>query len=291
MSEKSRDGLIGAIEITAKEKKNPAGNDYRYLSVQAVEKLAENFKLTSREIQIAALENQIIPDRYERSIGTVGIEGQIKLLNSTVGVIGAGGLGGFSLELLARMGVGRLVIVDGDTFSDSNLNRQMLATELDLGKPKVEAARERVGVVNSATEIIAHPCRGDATNLPEIFSECDLVIDCLDNLSSRYVLEDVCSKLNIIMIHGAIAGYLGQLAVIRPDKPLLAAIYGSKNVDREDKGVEIQLGNPAATPAMLASWQVSEAVKILAGLDGVMASGKMLIIDMQSGDSYMVEVG
>lgn len=277
--------LDAAVEGT-----DPAGDSYLYLTLQSTGLIASENNVSKRIVEIAALEADIIPDRYQRSIGTVGTEGQIKLLEAKVGVIGAGGLGGFVLELLSRMGVGRLVVVDGDSFTDSNLNRQLLGLETNLGKSKVRAAAERIIEVNSSVEVETHHCLGTSSNLPEIFKGCDLVLDCLDNLPSRFDLEKVCGELGITMIHGAIAGFLGQIAVIRPDQPLLSAIYGNIAESGAKRGVETQLGNPAATPAMLASWQVNEAVKYLAGLEGVLASDKLLIIDMQAGESYQVEV-
>jgi molybdopterin-synthase adenylyltransferase len=282
--------LTSSIKEVAVSGKDPAGNDYRYLTLSQTSQLAGEHYLTRREVELAALNQGIIPDRYQRSIGTLGVSGQAKLLESSVGVVGAGGLGGFVLELLARMGVGKLLVVDGDSFTDSNLNRQLFSSEEALGCSKVETAVKRIAIVNSATEVEAYHLVGDVDNLPALLEGCDLVIDCLDNLPSRFALEKVCSKLGIILIHGAIAGFLGQVAVIRPEKPLLEAIYGPVTESGITKGVEVQLGNPAATPAMLASWQASEAVKILAELEGVLAANKLLIIDMHSAESYQVEV-
>lgn len=282
--------VIKALRDKAVKRANPAGKDYFCLSVAAAGKLASELALSVRQIELIALENLIIPERYERSIGTVGVKGQIRLLESTAGVIGAGGLGGFVLELLARMGVGRLVVVDGDTFSDSNLNRQLLATEENLGIPKVEAAVTRIASVNAAVAVEAHQCRGDGGNLPTIFAGCDIVLDCLDNLSSRFALEKVCAGLNLIMVHGAIAGFLGQVAVIRPDRPLLKAIYGQAVEAGLDRGVETEVGNPSATPAMVAAWQAGEAVKALAGLEGVLPANRLLIIDMQRAEAHSVEL-
>jgi len=267
---------------------NPAGEKYSFLSLAATRKLARDYHIPGRLVELAALSREIIPERYQRNIGSIGLKGQIRLLQAKVGLVGAGGLGGFALELLARMGVGMLVVVDDDVFSDSNLNRQLLATENNMNIPKAETAAKRIEEINSSVEVQVFQCRSNSTNLPDILADCDLVLDCLDNLSSRFDLENVCQKMGIIMIHGAIAGFLGQLAVIRPNHPLLSSIYGSPGKDSADRGVEVQLGNPAATPAMLAAWQASEAVKILTGLNGVLAPDKMLIIDMQSGESYQV---
>lgn len=282
--------LTSVLEEAAASGKDPAGNNYRYLTLAQTSQLAGEHSLTSRDVELAALQQGIIPDRYQRNIGTLDHKGQAKLLESSVGVVGAGGLGGFVLELLTRMGIGKLVVIDGDSFTDSNLNRQLFSSEETLGYSKAETAAKRIAAVNSATEVEAHHLIGDVDNLPALLEGCDLVIDCLDNLPSRFALEKVCCQLGIILIHGAIAGFLGQVAVIRPETPLLEAIYGPVTESGITRGVEVQLGNPAATPAMLASWQASEAVKILAGLEGVLAANKLLIIDMQSAESYQVEV-
>lgn len=271
-------------------RKNPAGEQYSSLSLSTSKYLAKKHNIGRQLIEIAALENEVIPERYQRSIGTVGVSGQIRLLNSTVGIVGAGGLGGFAVELLARMGVGRMVIVDDDVFTESNLNRQLLGHEKNLEKPKADAAAKRVSEVNGAVSVKAFHRRGNESNLPDIFKDCDLVFDCLDNLSSRFALEKVCSQLGVIMIHGAIAGSLGQLAVVRPQSPAMELIYGSRQEGDSDRGAEVLVGNPATTPAMVAAWQVNEAVKVLAGLETVLPENTMLIIDMQSGESYRIAI-
>ncbi len=269
---------------------DPAGKEYRFLSLETTAELAVEFKITVSEIELAALQLDIIPERYQRNIGTIGATGQRKLLQSAVTVVGNGGLGGFVIEMLARMGVGRIIAIDGDCFADSNLNRQLLATEKNLGQSKAQAAAERVTLVNSSTIVDSYHLIGTEKNLPPLLKDCNLVIDCLDNLPSRFDLEKVCSRLNLVLVHGAIAGMLGQIAVIRPGKPLLESIYGSITESGMTRGVEVQLGNPATTPAMLAAWQVSEAVKYLVGLDGVLPENILLIIDMQTAEAYKIEV-
>lgn len=286
----SNDDIKSILQKACLVKTNPAGEEYTSLSLAASKELAKKNGLSRREVEIAALENGIVPERYQRSMGTVGIEGQIKLLKATVGVVGAGGLGGFVLELLARMGIGRLLVVDDDSFSDSNLNRQLLGHEKNLDLPKAGAAEKRISEINGAVAVKAYCRRGDSSNLPKLFEDCDLVIDCLDNLSSRFELEETCRVLNVVMIHGAIAGLMGQLAVIRPGKPLLESIYGARSKKAADRGAEVTLGNPATTPAMLASWQANEAVKILTGLEDALPDNTLLIIDMQSGILHRVEV-
>lgn len=279
-----------SIRRLSKPAKTPSGQDYRLLLQADTNKLASELGLAGRIIEANALKCEVVPERYQRNMGTVGIEGQIRLLEASAAVIGAGGLGGFVAELLARMGVGRLVIIDGDTFSESNLNRQLYSTEDNLGRYKADEAAKRLASVNSAVEVTAHNCIGTEKNLPELLAGCNIVIDCLDNLPSRFEVAKVCSELGIVMVHGAIAGFLGQMALIYPDGKQLQAIYGEASKSGASRGVEVQLGNPAFTPAMLASWQVNEAVKLLAGLEGSFPPNKMLIIDMQSAESYRVDM-
>jgi molybdopterin-synthase adenylyltransferase len=276
-----------ALRQAARNTADPSGADYRSLNLRDTVELAEKFKLSRREVEIAALEEQITPERYQRSIGTVGLEGQIRLLKSRAGVIGAGGLGGLVVELLARMGFGSLVVIDHDSFSENNLNRQILSTEHNLGQNKAESAARRAALVNGAVEVQAVAQRGGAENLLELLDGCTLALDCLDNLSSRFALEQACGRLKIPLVHAAIAGFVGQLAVIDPGRPLFASIYGAAG--ELERGAEVYLGNPAATPAVLAAMQVNEAVKIAAGLEGVLRN-RLLIVDLISGESTPVDL-
>lgn len=276
-----REEIEKVILAEAGRKTAPSGEEYRSLSLEQTRALAARFNLHRRVVEESALEAGVIPERYQRSMGTVGLAGQLKLLRSAVGIAGAGGLGGLAVELLARMGVGRLVVVDGDCFSDSNLNRQLLAREEDLGRSKAEVAAERVRTVNDAVQVEPVSRYGDASLFRSVFQSCRVVLDCLDNLSSRFALEQVCAALAIPLVHGAVAGWLGQLAVIDPGSSFFSSIYGNPG-DTGDRGAEMFSGNPAATPALVASWQVNEAVKIITGAEKVL-SGQLLIVDLQAG--------
>ena len=109
------EGLKDAIRQLAQKRVDPAGKEYMCLDLAETIALAERFQCPRRTVELAALEQRIIPERYQRNIGTVGIDGQMRLLRSKVGVVGAGGLGGLAIELLARMGIGSLVVIDGDS--------------------------------------------------------------------------------------------------------------------------------------------------------------------------------
>lgn len=258
------------------------------IALDRVRALAREFDVSPREAELAALEARVLPRRYLRSFGTVGWEGQIKLLRSTVAVVGLGGLGGNVVEGLARMGVGQLIVVDGDVFLDHNLNRQVLSAEADLGLLKAEVARARIAQINAAVEVIAHPEEATGENLLRLLGEAEVVVDALDRLPSRLMLQEAARKMDIPMVHGAIAGYFGQVMTIFPEDEGLRALYGGGSVPQQ--GIEVQLGCPAATPMMVAAWQVQEVLKILLGR-GQLLRHKMLFMDAEAGTVEFLEIG
>ncbi len=276
------DTRLKAIQTEAQERTAPNGERYTSLSLAAVHKVAREQSCSCKDVELTALQHAIIPERYQRSLGTTGgADGQVRLLQSRAAVIGLGGLGGLVAELLARMGVGTLVLADSDNFNVSNLNRQVLATEENLGESKAGVAAKRLQQVNAAVTV--EPFQGyvDADNAVELLRGCQVVVDCLDNLKSRYLLQSTCRELDIPLVHGAIAQFVGQVSTIFPGDPGLEAIYGPPE-EGKDKGIEVELGNPAATPALVAAWQVQEAIKIL--LDtGTPLRNRLLFLDTEAG--------
>lgn len=226
----------------------------------------------AREDSLTWLARGEVPERYLRNIGTIGIEGQKRLLEARVAVVGAGGLGGNVIELLARQGIGFLRIIDGDTFARHNLNRQLLATERTLGMNKATVAAARVAEVNSDVKVDAVPAMFDENNGAGLLAGMDVVVDALDSIHCRLLLGRVARELGIPLVHAAIAGLTGQVKTILPDGPGLEKIYGTLNGRNE--GVEAVLGNPSATPALAAALQVQEVVKLLTGI------GKPLIDEL-----------
>jgi molybdopterin/thiamine biosynthesis adenylyltransferase len=261
--------LADAIRKTAVGR----GGETPSIGLEPTRRLASDMGVTTLEVEVTALQCGVVPDRYDRNIGTIGVEGQLKLLRSCIGVCGLGGLGGLVVELLARFGVGRLILVDGDVFEENNLNRQILCSEADLGRPKAELAAERVAAVNSSLAVTVHHRFVGLNDIPEVFSGSDLVIDALDNVSSRLALEDGCARLGIPLVHGAIAGNSGQIMTIFPGDLGLKAFYTTG----EERGVEILEGNPPTTPALVASLQVQEAVKVICG--GELLRHGFLLVD------------
>jgi molybdopterin/thiamine biosynthesis adenylyltransferase len=262
--------------------------ELKLVSTGVVKAANETFGTPLREIEVLALKNGMVPSRYQRNIGTIGIDGQIKLLMSKVAVLGCGGLGGYVIELLARMGIGCLVLIDGDVFDENNLNRQLIATEGNLGKPKAKEAALRVKAINSAVDTEVYAGFAGAENINALLSGCAVAVDALDNVSSRFIMESACRDLGIPMVHGAIAGFVGQVLTILPSDPGLKAVYGAPG-NAPDRGVEMELGNPAATPSIVASWQVQETVKVILNI-GTPLSRRLLYIDSLQGMVHIINL-
>jgi len=270
--------LIGRLFSIARD---PAGRGIRIISLRDLRTICAKTKLPQVEIEISCLEHEIIPLRYLRNIGTVGIEGQLKLLRSTVAICGAGGLGGAIIELLARQGVGRLVIIDNGRFVENNLNRQILATESDLRRSKVKVAGERVKKINSAVRVTPLNKFIDATNVTGFISGANVVMDGLDSLATRLLVAGACQNLKIPFVHGAIAGFSGQVMTVYPGDKGLTAVYGP-DLDRAAFGLETLTGNPPATAAIIAAWEVQEAVKIITGT-GTPVRNRLIFLDFAEG--------
>ncbi len=223
---------------------------------------ADAFGVSLAEVERTALQNDILPARYQRNRQMISCSQQLQLFDSCAAVIGCGGLGGYVLEELARLGVGRIVAIDPDVFEEHNLNRQLLSVVENLGKAKVEAAAGRISEVNPAIELVPVRAAFGRENGAELLSGVDVVIDAVDNIPARLELAEVCGTLGLPLVHGAIAGWYGHVATVYPGDDTLEKIYGRWN---GGKGVESQLGNPSFTPAVAASLEVAEAAKVLLG--------------------------
>jgi molybdopterin/thiamine biosynthesis adenylyltransferase len=237
---------------------------------------AARFDLTFAEVEQVILESGLCPARYQRNRRTITCEDQLALLLSSVAVVGCGGLGGYIVEQLARIGVGRIIAVDPDVFEEHNLNRQLLANMGNIGLPKVAAAARRVAEINPAVSVLPLQTSFCAANGHELFKGATVVVDALDNLGSRFELAAVCRDLALPLVHGAIAGWYGQISTQRPGEDISHHFSGP---GAGHKGVETQLGNPAFTPATVASLQVAEVCKVILGR-GETISGRLLIFNL-----------
>jgi len=253
MENEKEETILKKLKKKRKEAINSSGKKYYNITVKQIKEIADKFQIKSREVEILALQNKIIPERYHRNLGAISPSEQVKLLQSKVAIIGAGGLGGTVLELLTRMGIGQLMIADKDIIGDSNLNRQILSKETNLGQSKAEVAVKRVKEINSSIEITGHSVFINSDNVEKIIEDAEVVVDALDNLPSRFVLQKACRDLKIPLVHGAIAGFNGQLTTIFPEDKGLELIYGS-NKDLPEHGSEVTLGAPSMIPAIIASF-------------------------------------
>jgi len=262
--------------------------EYLLLSIKEIKQIAKKFHYPSKEIEILALDEGILPSRYQKNYSSISLSEQIKLLRSKVAVIGCGGLGGNILELLARLGVGEIIVIDGDKFNESNLNRQILCTEENLKKSKVKEAAVRVRKINSSVKVKTHTLFINSKNIQEIIQGADLAIDALDNISTRFVLEKACQELEIPLVHGAVDGFNGQVSTIFPQDQGLELIYGSLKKLNRQKRIS-RLSVPAVTPALIASFQVQEVIKILLQ-KGKPLRNELLFIDLEDHDIEILKL-
>lgn len=212
--------------------------------------------------------------RYHRQmlLSGWGEAGQRRLKESSVLVAGAGGLGSPVCLYLAAAGVGELRIVDSDEVELSNLNRQILHSEGRLGMPKAESAAQALNVLNSGVRVTPFVEQLEANNIERILGEACLVVDCLDNYETRYLLNACCLQRGIPLVHGAIWGFVGQVTFLQPpETPCLRCIVSQPPV----KSTFPVLG---ATAGVTGCIQALEALKYLAGV-GTNLKGKLLYWD------------
>ena len=207
----------------------------------------------------------------------IGTEGQRRIQDASVLLVGAGGLGAAVATYLCGAGVGRIGIADNDVVSLSNLQRQTLYTEAQIGLPKVFMAAERLKAMNSGVRVETFLDGIHAGNAEAVISGFDLVMDCCDNFPTRYLIDDVCAELGKAWVHGAISEFAGQVTVfgaagarryreLYPDREYLCGL------PRTVRGV---IG---AVPGFIGCLQACEAVKLITGI-GKALDGRLLTID------------
>ncbi len=219
-------------------------------------------------------------NRYHRHLllPEVGEEGQQKLLDSRVLLLGAGGLGSPAALYLAAAGVGTLGIIDMDVVDASNLQRQILHNTDRLGMSKVESARATIEKLNPDVEVIAYEARLGADNIMEILSGWDIVVDGADNFPSRYILNDASVKLGIPVVHGSIFRFEGQVTVFDPRNGPTYRDYIPVPPPAELAPSCAEAGVLGVLPGIVGSIQALEAIKLILGL-GDSLSGRILAFD------------
>ena len=215
-------------------------------------------------------------ERYSRNIliEKIGETGQQKLLSSKILVAGAGGLGSTVLANLASLGIGTIGIIDNDILELSNLNRQYIHNLDNLGKAKVESAKNWIQNFNPKIEVKTYQIKLDENNFEDIIEGYDLIIDCFDSYKSKFLLNEIAAKTNKPLIHGGVTEFSGQVTTILPSKTAcLACIL-------PDYDVEAYIAKGVISPAVstIASIQSFEAVKILLGI-GETLENQLLTFD------------
>jgi molybdopterin/thiamine biosynthesis adenylyltransferase len=276
------EALKKRIRAAAEPATQPDGESVQVLDAATVARLADTQHADRRAVEIAALESGILPLRYARNFNTYDRTDQITLLNSHVAVIGLGGLGGAVSLALARVGVGQLTLVDGDRFAGHNLNRQALCTETDLDKPKAAVAARRIAGINGACWVQAHDTFLDENNATTLLQDAQVVIDCLDNIPSRFTLEAAAKQMGIPLVSAAVGGEAGHLMVVYPEDRGLELIYGLSAERSAVKGAETVLGCLPHIVTLMANLEVNEALNILRGRDTNLR-GRMLLVDLAGG--------
>ena len=234
-----------------------------------------------------------------RQMSIVTRSEQQRFKDAKITVIGCGGIGGETIEMLARMGVGELVLVDKDAFDLSNLNRQTLATIADLGLDKSSVAAEKVRLINPYVKTNIIHEHVDAGNIDKVIGDSDIVIDALDNVLTRVIVSRTAKEKGIPYIHGAIHGTLGQITVFLPNsdktyEEMFNLPSVGKELDRETiealKGVTS--GVPPVigpTPNLIGCLEAFEAYKIITGVGKVTVAPKILTFDLLDLGSFSLE--
>jgi len=223
--------------------------------------------------------------RYSRHllIPEVGEEGQFKLLDSRVLLIGAGGLGSPAAYYLAAAGVGTIGIIDADVVDDSNLQRQILHNTQRIGQYKAESARETIEALNPDVKVITHIERLDESNVARIIADYDVILDGTDNFPTRYLLNDAALIANKPVVHGSVFRFEGQLTVFKPyEGPCYRCLYPEPPPMALAPSCA-EAGVLGVLPGIIGILQATETIKLLLGIGDPLV-GRMMTYDALAGE-------
>ncbi len=192
---------------------------------------------------------------------TLIISEKEKIENTHIAILGLGGLGGYILEYALRLGFKHISIIDYDIIEESNLNRQILSSEKNIGNKKIDVAIKRAESINSKATINYFHEKFDESNSYKILKNIDIAFDGFDNLESRIIAVESCEKLNIPFIYGSVYSFYGMVSTIMPKNNTLEIIYKNYNA----KKYETQNETVSFLPPLVASIQMSEATKLILG--------------------------
>lgn len=234
-----------------------------------------------------------------RQMSIVTKSEQTRFKDAKIAVIGCGGIGGDAINMLARMGIGSLNLVDEDEFDISNLNRQVLSNLTNIGLSKSEVAKETVRLINPYVKVNAFSERLTEDNIEEIVADSDIIIDAVDNLVTRIIVSRYAKKNNIPFVHGAIHGTMGQMTVFNPENDIdYETMFGlpSKGKELSEEVLEdiskLTSGVPPVigpNPNIIGCLQAMEAYKLITGIGEVIEAPKLLTYDLLNLNSFKVE--
>ncbi len=233
-----------------------------------------------------------------RQLPLVSREEQEKFKNAKIAVIGCGGIGGEAIEMLARMGVGELVLVDEDSFDLTNLNRQTLATFDDLDMDKSEIASSKVNAINPYVKVTSYSEHIGPDNVDKILEGCNVVVDALDNIATRVIVSRKARENRIPYIHGAIHGTMGQVCVFLSNTKSYEEMFDLPSLGKEltheviESLKSVASGVPPAigpTPNLIGCLEAMEAFKIITGIGKVTVAPKILTFDLLDFASFNME--
>ena len=227
-------------------------------------------------------------DRYSRQIllREIGPDGQKKIGESKVVVVGCGALGTHASSMLVRAGVGETTVVDPDRVDITNLHRQTLFGEDAVGNPKAETAQGMLRSINSEVGIKGIVARVTEDNVEDIIAGADAVIDGTDNMTARFIVNDACVKLRIPWVYGGAVGTSGMVFAVMPDGPCLRCIFPRLPPEGSLPTCDT-MGIANSLPSVVASLEVTEALKMLTGQSPI---PELMVIDVWSGDFQRIRV-
>lgn len=220
-------------------------------------------------------------ERYIRNLGALSAEECAALRGKKLLVAGCGGLGGYLIEYLLRLGVGEILAADPERFEITNLNRQLYCTEETIGRYKAETAARRAAALGRSRALTGHVCRLDERTLPGLLRGCDAALDALDNVESRRLLKAACDREGVPYIFGAVSGWVAQAALSLPGDALPELLY--------PEGYEAENGSVLPfTPALCAAMQASLCLRFFCGRP--VEAGRLYSFDLQSMDFAQIRL-
>ncbi len=219
--------------------------------------------------------------RLEKNLGVFSEKEMSRIRDMNVLLVGLGGLGGHIANGLLRLGVGKMTMVDPDTFDMTNLNRQLFSTTKTIGQSKTEVLKTALQDIDPSAELRFHTCPVSELD-DNVVRTADIIIDAVDIIATKCYLEKLAFRHGVPLLHGAIGGWYGQMGIIMPGAFILKELYGNNS-----KGIEKTLGSPTFTPGVLAYMMVAAFATFASGKEEALTN-RILLVDLLNHDYRIV---